>query len=125
MAGDITMSALSQRYRTMRGSKTPPGFHHFCRAYLKLSGSEMDRLWKALSQCFWSAVVELRSAILCLATLPESQEAVHAYLIGPLQPGKLIYAIECLYRCGELSRAEASAIEEKVLAKVGPRGEWI
>src|SRR5262249_41485503 len=123
-AGDTTMSAETVRYRTMRGRKTPPGFNYFCRAYLKLSGSEMDRLWHALSQAKWALAVEVRSAIQCLASIPDTTEGIHHILVGPLSPPKLISAIEALVHEGLMVRVEANQLSEKVLSRTDKEGRW-
>jgi hypothetical protein len=87
---------------TPRRREAPPKvWRLFAREWLGLSVSQATRWWQALRRATSPRAVQLRSAVLCQAVLPQTRAALE-----------------------HLARQESNALQGKVLSKTDREGQW-
>jgi hypothetical protein len=78
--------------------------------------------WQALSQSYHPRALAVRQAVLLFDAAPVA-EAYHL-VCGVCAPQAVMEVIEALVDEDQLSRSQATAIEEAVLRNVDREGEW-
>ena len=107
-----------------RRDAAPLVWRLFGREWLSLTSRQTDRWWRALRRATSTRAVELRSAVLCQAALPQTRARLEHLARHPLSPQALVETLEDLVSEARLSRQESSALQEAVLRKTGPHGRW-
>jgi hypothetical protein len=101
----------------------PPQAFMLLTDWLELPKALSRLWWTALTNTPWSAATQLRSMVLMFEARPQSTD--HRHLIHTtFAPSALVEALEACWRCGQLSRRDASTIEERILRYTKVNGEW-
>lgn len=90
--------------------------------YLAIDGKLAKKLWRCLAQHS-----NAQAVIFAWLRLPASVDPYQAFdhlLDGPMAPHRLFPIIEDLVMAGELTRLEASSVEDAILQQTTREGAW-
>ena len=106
----------------VRRSPAPPHVWGMLIEYWQVPASLGVTWWRALSRSHHPCVLTVRQAVLLFDAAPVV-EAYHL-VYGVCTPQAVMEVLEALVDEGQLSRLQATAIEEVVLRCVDREGQW-
>jgi hypothetical protein len=99
-------------------------FTLFCTDWLGLTRSQAEHWWAGRRRSEAPGLIELRSAVLCMAALPYSRAKLEYLVRTNLRPQVTVRSVEVLVETGALTRAQASVITEAILERTTAHGGW-
>jgi hypothetical protein len=100
----------------------PPKVFWILTTYWRIPRTLSRRLWSALDRAKWSVPVALRQVLLLYSVAVVGDR--RALIDETCSPLAIIDVIEALVHERQLTRRQATALEEAILARVSAQGTW-
>lgn len=106
---------------------TPPTLWRLLSRYFALDAGDERRWWQALRGARWSKAATWRQQLdgfERLLSVGQTPDAITAFIMREMPPAMIVAVVEALVVEGQLRRRQAARIEERILQKVRPDGQW-
>ena len=106
-------------------SHKPPQLFTHCGEQLGLTSPQTCRWWRATCQAKTPAAASFRLDLRFMDCRHWTGELVEAFLTSTFTPTRCCLVLEALVQEQQLTRAEASAIENAILSQTDASGRWV